>query len=89
MKKVPLRKCIGCQVSKPKKELLRIVKDKNGKINVDISGKLQGRGAYICYDINCLEKAKKQKRLEREFEITNIDENFIEEIKGVIEKSDK
>lgn len=89
MKKVPLRKCIACMESKPKKELLRIVKNKEGLIEVDISGKLSGRGAYICYNEECLKKLKKQKRLEREFELSEIDESIFDKIKEVIEKSDK
>ena len=68
MKKTPLRRCLGCMESKPKNELCRIVKTKDGKIIVDKIGKIEGRGAYICYDESCLEKAKKAKRLEREFD---------------------
>lgn len=54
--------------SKPKKELIRIVKNKEGEISLDKTGKKQGRGAYICGNIDCLEKAIKTKRMEREFE---------------------
>ena len=54
--------------SKPKKELIRIVKNKEGEISLDKTGKKQGRGAYICGNIDCLEKAIKTKRIEREFE---------------------
>jgi predicted RNA-binding protein YlxR (DUF448 family) len=68
MKKVPLRMCIGCKEMKPKKELLRIVKQQNNSISVDLTGKKQGRGAYVCYNIECLEKAQKTKRLEKSFE---------------------
>ena len=69
MKKSPMRKCLGCQESKPKKELCRIVKTQNGEIIIDDTGKLEGRGAYICYNEECLDKAIKQKRIQREFEI--------------------
>ena len=69
MKKIPMRKCLGCQESKPKKELCRIVKTQNGEIIIDDTGKLEGRGAYICYNEECLDKAIKQKRIQREFEI--------------------
>ena len=55
MKNVPQRMCISCREKKDKKKLMRIVCNKNGEINVDINGKLEGRGAYICKDINCLE----------------------------------
>ena len=56
MKKIPLRTCMGCNEKKTKKELIRIVKDKEGNICVDKTGKKEGRGAYICDNINCLEK---------------------------------
>lgn len=67
-KKVPLRMCLGCQEMKPKKELIRIVRDKEGGVSVDFTGKKAGRGAYICRDSACLEKARKGKRLEKAFE---------------------
>lgn len=67
-KKIPLRMCLGCQVMKSKKELIRVVKDKENNISIDFVGKKAGRGAYICKDIACLEKARKAKRLERAFE---------------------
>jgi len=87
MKKVPLRKCIGCMESKPKKELLRIVKDKENNMFVDVTGKCNGRGAYICYDTECLKKAIKQKRFQRQFEIQDIDNEIIENIeKAILEK---
>lgn len=66
-KKQPLRMCIGCGEMKPKTELLRIVKQKNGSIVCDATGKAQGRGAYICAGKECLEKAKKARRFERAF----------------------
>ncbi len=67
-KKIPLRKCIGCGEMKPKKELIRVVKNSDGEISIDLTGKKAGRGAYICHSKDCLLKAKKQKRLERSFE---------------------
>lgn len=66
-KKVPLRKCVGCQQMKPKKELLRVVMNKEEEISIDRTGKKAGRGAYICNDIECFEKAKKTRGLERNF----------------------
>ena len=69
MKKIPMRRCLGCLESKPKKELIRVVKNKEGEISLDKTGKKQGRGAYICYDEECLNKAIKSNRLEREFEV--------------------
>lgn len=68
MKKVPLRRCLGCFESKPKNELIRIVKSKDGEITLDKTGKKQGRGAYICYNKECLEKVIKTKKLDKEFD---------------------
>lgn len=66
-KRVPLRKCTGCGEMKPKKELVRIVKDPEGAISLDRTGKKAGRGAYICPDEACLTAAKKARRLEKAF----------------------
>lgn len=66
-RKIPLRKCIGCGEMKDKRTLVRIVRNKEGEISVDLVGKKPGRGAYICKSIDCLEKAEKAKRLERAF----------------------
>ncbi|MBO5180025.1 MAG: YlxR family protein [Clostridia bacterium] len=68
MKKVPLRRCLGCFESKPKNELIRVVKSKEGEITLDKTGKKQGRGAYICYNKDCLEKVIKTKKLDKEFD---------------------
>ena len=78
-KKVPMRKCLGCQTSKPKKELVRIVRTPEGEICVDVSGKLNGRGAYICPDAECLKSAVKGRRLESSFEM-QIDKDVIEKL---------
>ena len=83
MKNEPKRTCIGCNQIKLKKELIRIVKDKQGNINVDKTGKANGRGAYICDNIECLEKLKKSKRLEKTFEMS-IDEKLYEELESVL-----
>ncbi|HHV95397.1 MAG TPA: YlxR family protein [Clostridiaceae bacterium] len=66
-KKVPMRMCIGCKTVKPKKELIRVVKNKENEIFIDFTGKKNGRGAYFCNNINCLENAIKSKRLEKAF----------------------
>lgn len=68
-KKIPMRQCVGCNTSKPKKELVRVVKAPTGEISVDLTGKKPGRGAYICPDPACLAKAQKKKALERGFEV--------------------
>lgn len=68
MKKIPQRTCIGCNVQKNKNDLIRIVLNKEGKISIDRTGKANGRGAYICDNIECLEKMIKAKKLEKSFE---------------------
>ena len=75
------RTCIGCNQIKPKKELIRIVKNKEGNIFVDKTGKANGRGSYLCDNIECLEKAIKTKKLERTFE-TKIDTKIYEDLRG-------
>lgn len=83
MKKIPQRTCVGCNQKKDKTELIRIVKDVNGEISVDKTGKKPGRGAYICDDSNCLERLIKSKRLSKvlEAEITG---DVYEYLRGVI-----
>lgn len=66
-KKIPMRKCLGCQEMKPKKELIRVVRSPEGEITLDFKGKAPGRGAYVCPDTQCLKKAVKAKALERAF----------------------
>ena len=66
-RKIPLRKCIGCGEMKDKRVLVRIVRNKEGEISVDLKGKKPGRGAYICKSVDCFEKARKARRLERAF----------------------
>ena len=87
MKKLPNRTCIGCGEQKTKKELIRIVKNQAGEIKVDKTGKLPGRGAYICNNSECLEKAMKSKRLEKSFEI-KIDSSLYEDLKNTIENQE-
>lgn len=58
-KKIPMRMCIGCRAMKPKRELLRIVRSAAGTVDADLTGRAPGRGAYICRDAACLEKAIK------------------------------
>ena len=74
---------MGCNTKKPKRDLIRIVKDKNNNITIDKTGKLEGRGAYICDNINCLEKVIKNKRLEKALEI-KISEEIYTNLRGVI-----
>lgn len=83
MKNQPQRTCMGCNTKKNKKDLIRIVKDKENQISIDKTGKQQGRGAYICDDIQCLEKVIKSKRLEKVFDM-KISEQIYENLRGVI-----
>ena len=83
MRKQPQRTCMGCNEKKDKKELIRIVKNNKNEINIDKTGKLEGRGAYICDDITCLEKVIKSKRLEKVFDYKISDEIY-EKLRGVI-----
>jgi len=75
-KKIPMRRCLGCMESKPKKELIRIVKTSDGDIFVDRTGKQNGRGAYFCDDVTCLEKAIKSGRISKEFEMQFTDKMY-------------
>ena len=83
MKKIPQRTCIGCGEKKDKKDLIRIVKDKEGKISIDKTGRANGRGSYICDKIDCLEKAIKSKKLEKSFEM-KIEDEIYEALRGVL-----
>lgn len=67
-KKIPLRQCLGCREMKDKKALIRVVRSPEGAISLDFKGKLPGRGAYVCPDMECLKKARKSRALERAFE---------------------
>ena len=67
-KKIPMRMCVACRTMRPKKELLRIVRSAEGAVSIDVTGRAPGRGAYICRDAACLERAIKTKALERAFE---------------------
>lgn len=75
-KKIPMRNCKGCNEMKPKKELIRIVKSPEGEISLDLTGKKNGRGAYICHSVECFKKVRKSKRLEKEFECKIPDEVY-------------
>ncbi|MBQ3474898.1 MAG: YlxR family protein [Bacilli bacterium] len=84
-KKIPLRTCVVTKEKLEKKDLLRVVKDNEGNVFVDETGKANGRGAYIKKDISVLEQAKKSKALDRHLE-TTISEEVYEEIKNIIER---
>ena len=67
-KKIPMRQCLGCNEHFPKSELLRVVRGPDGTVALDFTGKKSGRGAYICKNVTCLQKAQKSKRLARNLE---------------------
>ena len=75
-KKIPQRQCMGCRERKAKKELIRVVRGTDGVVSLDFSGKLNGRGAYLCPDLACLQKAQKAKSLERSLEVPIPDEVY-------------
>lgn len=83
MKKMPQRTCMGCNAKKDKNQFIRIVKNKDGEINIDKTGKMPGRGAYLCDNVECLEKAMKTKRIDKVFE-TQIDQDIYEKLRGVM-----
>jgi len=83
-KKIPLRKCVSCNERKTKKELLRIVRNKEGEISIDLTGKANGKGAYICSNKDCFELAHKKNLLSKAFKekVPNeIYEKLLEEVK--------
>jgi len=83
-KKPILRRCIACSAQKEKGEMIRMVKPKDESLQIDLNGKKNGRGAYICKNEDCLNKAMKSKKLEKTFEIDIIDKDFYESLRGMI-----
>ncbi len=86
VKKIPMRSCVITHEKCEKRELLRIVKDKDGVVSVDLTGKMNGRGAYIKKDLEVLEKAKKTKALEKHLE-TSIPDSIYESIEKIIKEN--
>ena len=80
-KKIPMRQCKGCREMFPKRELLRVVRSPEGEISLDTVGKKSGRGAYICKNVECFQKARKSKSLERELECS-ISEEVYDQLKA-------
>ena len=83
-KKIPMRKCLGCMQSFPKKELIRVVRTPESQVLIDLTGKKSGRGAYLCKDKACLKKAIKAKRLQSNLEV-EISEELIESLSKELE----
>jgi len=88
-KHIPIRTCIGCGEKKPKGELLRIVKTPEGTLTIDLAGKKGGRGTYICFNLDCLEKAIKKKSLQRSLKVNEIDRDLLERLKELLPKVNK
>ena len=75
-KKIPLRKCTGCNEMKPKKELIRVLKTTEEEIVLDKTGKKNGRGAYLCNSLECFKQARKSRGLERSLQVKIPDEIY-------------
>ena len=87
VKKIPMRMCLGCNEMKPKKELIRVVKNADGEISLDLTGKKNGRGAYICQSIDCLRAARKARRLEKSFQC-RIDDSVYDSMEGELSENE-
>ena len=85
MKKIPLRTCVVTNEKLPKKELIRVVRDKDGNVSVDLTGKANGRGVYLKGDVEVIEKAKKSKVLDRKLEVS-VPDNIYDELIEVVSK---
>lgn len=88
-KKTPMRQCVGCKEMKNKKEMMRVLRTSDGSIELDTTGKKNGRGAYLCMTKECLMKARKNKGLERSFKMNipdelyeNMEKEFEENVQG-------
>lgn len=86
-KKIPMRMCLGCGEMKPKRELIRVVKSKEGDISLDLTGKKSGRGAYICKSVECFEKARKARKIERSFSCM-ISEDIYNSMEGELRENE-
>lgn len=83
-RKIPQRQCMGCRERKNKRELIRVVRTPEGGVQLDFSGKLNGRGAYLCPDPECLKKAVRSKSLDRSLEIS-IPEDVYDQLRREME----
>ena len=86
-KKIPMRMCLGRGEMKPKRELIRVVKSKEGDISLDLTGKKSGRGAYICKSVECFEKARKARKFERSFSCM-ISEDIYNSMEGELRENE-
>ena len=69
-KKIPMRMCVGCREMKEKRDLIRVVRSPEGEVSLDPTGRKNGRGAYLCRNVECMKKALKQRQLERQLEVS-------------------
>ncbi len=82
-KKIPLRKCISCNERKAKKDLVRLVKKDNKEVEIDLTGKANGRGAYLCLNLECLDEAEKTKKISRALGV-EVSKNIYMELRKLI-----
>ena len=87
-KKIPQRQCMGCRERKEKRRMIRVVRTPEGNVNLDFSGKMNGRGAYICPDPECLKKALRSKALDRSLEVA-IPEDVYTRLEKEMEAQDR
>ena len=87
-KKIPMRMCVGCRTMKEKRSLVRVVRTEDGKAALDLTGKRNGRGAYVCPDAECLKRAVKSRALDRALEVT-ITPEVMEALAGEIERREE
>ena len=88
-KKIPLRQCVGCREMKTKKEMIRVIKTPENEVVLDVKGKQNGRGAYLCFCAECLQKARRSKGLERSLKIAipkEVYENLEREFENIEQK---
>ena len=85
-KKIPSRQCVGCRESRTKRELIRVIRTPEGQVTLDETGRMNGRGAYLCRRVECLQKARRSRVLERSLKVTIPDEIYDrleEELKNI------
>ena len=86
-KKIPQRQCMGCRERKAKRDMIRVVRGTDGMVSLDVGGKMNGRGAYVCPDPECLRKAQRAKALERSLEVPIPDEVYEKLVKEMGESA--
>ena len=87
-KKIPMRMCVGCRTMRPKRELIRVVRNNEGVMSIDTKGKAPGRGAYLCPEVACLEKAIKSRAIERALE-QKVEPTLVETLKLALRETNE